>query len=407
MRTYKTTYTKHYYIEGERICSKIGSGFQGAYIPPTSTPIDFIAGSAHICSMQLREMVDRNVQCARYNGEIDINPDLPPAHNDGNEYEKLQYFYHSDHLGSASFVTNRGGGVVQHLQYLPYGELFVSQRNSDEFDSRYKFTAKELDNETSYTYFGARYYDSDLSVWLSVDPMSDKYPSLSPYCYTADNPVVLVDPNGEKVYIVGDAADEATGYLNTDNIKITRNSETGELSYEGKATNKREKLLIKAIDDEKVFVNLTANKSDEIPNTNGERGVGSFLGNKLNSDENGNPISVNTEQFVSMDALNKYFNPKQIKKVMYHEIIESYFGGLISLETGEEALSNVVKDNDRDIYNEAHRKSPYAPMVYYNKNENNVVQINPGYQINKAYEFSQPPNGIPPSLRDQINNNNK
>ena len=58
------------------------------------------------------------------------------------------------------------------------------------------FTAKELDNETSYTYFGARYYDADLSIWLSVDPMSDKYPSLSPYCYTANNPVVLVDPNG-------------------------------------------------------------------------------------------------------------------------------------------------------------------------------------------------------------------
>jgi len=57
-------------------------------------------------------------------------------------------------------------------------------------------TAKELDNETSYTYFGARYYDSELSGWLSVDPMSNKYPSLSPYCYTADNPVVLVDPNG-------------------------------------------------------------------------------------------------------------------------------------------------------------------------------------------------------------------
>ena len=37
------------------------------------------------------------------------------------------------------------------------------------------FTAKELDNETNYTYFGARYYDADLSIWLSVDPMSDKY----------------------------------------------------------------------------------------------------------------------------------------------------------------------------------------------------------------------------------------
>ena len=64
------------------------------------------------------------------------------------------------------------------------------------FDSRYKFTAKELDNETSYTYFGARYYDSDLSVWLSVDPMSDKYPSTSAYMYCGGNPVILIDPNG-------------------------------------------------------------------------------------------------------------------------------------------------------------------------------------------------------------------
>ena len=85
--------------------------------------------------------------------------------------------------------------IFQHLQYLPFGEIFVSQRNS-EFNSRYKFTAKELDNETSYTYFGARYYDSDLSLWLSVDPMSDKYPSTSAYMYCVGNPVKLIDPSG-------------------------------------------------------------------------------------------------------------------------------------------------------------------------------------------------------------------
>jgi len=58
------------------------------------------------------------------------------------------------------------------------------------------FTAKELDNETSYTYFGARYYDSELSGWLSVDPMCDKYPSTSAYMYCGGNPVILIDPNG-------------------------------------------------------------------------------------------------------------------------------------------------------------------------------------------------------------------
>ena len=61
----------------------------------------------------------------------------------------------------------------------------------------YTFSAKEKDVETGLSYFGSRYYGSDLSIWLSVDPMSDKYASLSPYVYCADNPVKLVDPNGE------------------------------------------------------------------------------------------------------------------------------------------------------------------------------------------------------------------
>ncbi len=61
------------------------------------------------------------------------------------------------------------------------------------------FSAKERDSETGLSYFGARYYSSDLSIWLSVDPMSGKYPSLSPYVYCADNPVKLVDSNGEEI----------------------------------------------------------------------------------------------------------------------------------------------------------------------------------------------------------------
>jgi len=58
-------------------------------------------------------------------------------------------------------------------------------------------TGKELDDETGYSYFGARYYDPNISIWLSVDPLSDKYPNLSSYTYTANNPIRLIDPNGE------------------------------------------------------------------------------------------------------------------------------------------------------------------------------------------------------------------
>ena len=68
-------------------------------------------------------------------------------------------------------------------------------------------TGKERDSETGFSYFGARYYDSDiLTGWLSVDPMADKYPGLSPYAYCGWNPVRLVDPDGRDICIVGDDA---------------------------------------------------------------------------------------------------------------------------------------------------------------------------------------------------------
>ena len=76
------------------------------------------------------------------------------------------------------------------------------------------FIGKERDSETGFSYFGARYYDSDLMTgWLSVDPMADKYPSLSPYAYCAWNPVRLVDPNGEEI---GDYYDAQGNYLGWD-----------------------------------------------------------------------------------------------------------------------------------------------------------------------------------------------
>ena len=67
-------------------------------------------------------------------------------------------------------------------------------------------TGKERDSETGFSYFGARYYDSDiLTGWLSVDPLADKYPSLSPYAYCGWNPVKLVDPDGRELVFTGES----------------------------------------------------------------------------------------------------------------------------------------------------------------------------------------------------------
>ena len=74
---------------------------------------------------------------------------------------------------------------------------FRSTHNVSPYNQPFTFTGKEKDAETGFSYFGARYYDSDLSgLFLSVDPLADKYPSISPYAYCVWNPVRLVDPDG-------------------------------------------------------------------------------------------------------------------------------------------------------------------------------------------------------------------
>jgi RHS repeat-associated protein len=111
------------------------------------------------------------------------------------------YFYHPDHLGSTGYVTDINGRVSQHVVYMPFGETFVEEFNfsSAEAAQPYLFNGKELDRETGLYYYGARYYDPGSSIWLSLDPMMEKYPGWSPYNYTLQNPVKLVDPDGRIV----------------------------------------------------------------------------------------------------------------------------------------------------------------------------------------------------------------
>ena len=181
-------YTKHYYAESERITSQLGKG----QFADVGTPVV----SDSLVQVKLQAVTD-NVE---YPSTLTVPSSgtfayLDTLTNQQNATSTL-YFYHPDHLGSSSWITTTNGTVKQHLHYLPWGEDFVNQRSSHFDGVRYTFSAKEKDTETRYSYFGARYYSSDLSIWLSVDPMSDKYPSLSPYVYCADNPVELVDPKG-------------------------------------------------------------------------------------------------------------------------------------------------------------------------------------------------------------------
>ena len=183
--------------EIERICSKLGGGLDKAIVPVDSS-VAPVEGPYSERSDDLLDMVQRSIDCVNLTSVYGfLHFEIIDHLKENYRPEPDLYFYHSDHLGSSSFITDANGIVSQHLQYLPYGELFAEQRdNTARYYTPYKFSGKEKDEETGYSYFGARYYMPELSIWSAVDPMADDYPDLSPYNYCENNPIMLVDPDG-------------------------------------------------------------------------------------------------------------------------------------------------------------------------------------------------------------------
>ena len=116
---------------------------------------------------------------------------------------KYTYFYIHDHLGSTSMVLDADGNISQSVTYVPYGEIFVEERNGA-WNSPYLFNSKELDEETGLYYYGARYLNPTSAVWMSVDPLWEKNIDASPYSYCHGNPVNKIDVMGLDDYGVDD-----------------------------------------------------------------------------------------------------------------------------------------------------------------------------------------------------------
>ena len=155
-----------------------------------------------------------------------LNSGTNPTYQE--EYYK-QYYYHSDHLGSASLISDYKGDEYQRIEYTPYGETWVEKTQNTGLEYlAYKFTAKELDEETGLYYYGARYLDPKYSMWISTDPALGEYIPKAPideeakkynqnlpgmggvfnhingnlYHYAANNPVRYIDPDGREDDIV-------------------------------------------------------------------------------------------------------------------------------------------------------------------------------------------------------------
>ena len=98
-------------------------------------------------------------------------------------------------MGSSSYITDASGEVYQHLEYFAFGETFVKEHSNTD-RTPYLYNGKELDEETGLYYYGARYYDARISIWLSADNMSEKAPGWTPYRAFFNNPNSWTDIDG-------------------------------------------------------------------------------------------------------------------------------------------------------------------------------------------------------------------
>ena len=249
----KNRFTKHYFIGDKRIASRIGTGLfnnvygrngsyvtagqqdyaermnqiqkqkeayykqqgiapgvptmKGAYGDPENTGVGY---NAVLTELGNHDVPQGWIQTPRPNTMPNTNPGPPVSWNDPSNPDDTQagygyiandttkeetFFYHSDHLGSTSYITDDKANITQYDAYLPYGELLVDEHSSSE-DLPYKFNGKQFDEETGLYYYGARYMNPMASIWYGMDPLSEKYPYIGGVVYCEGNPVVQIDDFG-------------------------------------------------------------------------------------------------------------------------------------------------------------------------------------------------------------------
>ena len=267
----KNRFTKHYFIGDKRIASRIGTGLfnnvygrngsyvtagqqdyaermnqiqkqkeayykqqgiapgvpteKGAYGDPENTGVGY---NAVLTELGNHDVPQGWIQTPRPNTTPNTNPGPPVSWNDPSNPDNPQagygyipndttkeetFFYHSDHLGSTSYITDDHANITQYDAYLPYGELLVDEHSSTE-ELPYKFNGKQFDEETGLYYYGARYMNPITSLWYGVDPLAEKYVNIGSYIYCHSSPIMLIDPTGE-----GDYYAKNGSYLGTDKKK--------------------------------------------------------------------------------------------------------------------------------------------------------------------------------------------
>ena len=283
----KNRFTKHYFIGDKRVASRIGTGMfnnvygrngsyvtagqqdyaermnqiqtqkeayykkvgvapgvpteKGAYGDPENTGVGY---NAVLTELGNHDVPQGWIQTPRPNTTPNTNPGPPVSWNDPSNPDDPQagygyilndttreetFFYHSDHLGSTSYITDDKANITQYDAYLPYGELLVDEHSSSE-DLPYKFNGKQFDDETGLYYYGARYMNPVTSLWYGVDPLAEKYQFLGSYVYCSANPIKIIDVDGNDEFHVNGNGN-IIKVVNNNSANITIVSPDGSKKY--------------------------------------------------------------------------------------------------------------------------------------------------------------------------------
>jgi hypothetical protein len=232
------------------------------------------------------------------------------------------------------------------------------------------------------SYYGARYYEAKTSVWISVDPLAEKYPSISPYVYCADNPVVYVDPDGREIYIseLMKSADhakafmqfaktkEGIAFLNNFASKGQKLSYGGKVFYEAKEAGKYDKAGVN--------LNYSVGKGKKESDTNGEF---KFKGNKFDVN-----ISIAKESF---GTDNKTFN--LAKAIMHESFLHGDNEARDFIDDGSSNNSTIPKEYRKyDDFAYSHADHYFISREYYANRSNPNVQLFPVKGFNLLKQVS-------------------
>jgi len=159
--------------------------------PPVGTSPPATPGPS-LASKALRRGLLPEKRVPRYGGTASIASEAATIYL-SQPYTEGYYFFYQDHLGSTRQLSQSD----MQRDYRPYGEVVTAAGNDE---TAYQFSGKEKDLATGFGYFGARYYYPGIGRWLVPDPADVGW---SPYAYCANQPVVMVDPDGRHPLLIG------------------------------------------------------------------------------------------------------------------------------------------------------------------------------------------------------------